>query len=656
MKSQIIVVYDNDTVRYAAKELEKYGKMMMPELMQEILTTNESCSHPSIKLGLFSDFGISTDGIEDLQWDDAIYIDIDGLNGIISGTNPWSVLFAVYRFLESRGCRWIRHGQDGEIVPLIDLSCGKVKLEEKASCRHRGLCIEGAVSFENMLDNIEWAPKAGYNSYFIEFFVPFTFFDRYYKHINNSQKEEEQVTVEQVANFKKRMEVEIKKRGLRYHAIGHAFTCEAMGLPGYGWDTSEYVVSDDTKKMMAQLNGKRDLFENTPLLTNLCYSNAEVRKKIVDFTVDYMEASDFVDVLEFWLADGSNNHCECEECNKARPSDFYVMILNQIDEELTKRSINTKVAFIVYEDTLYAPIKEKIKNPDRFILNSGIITRTYSEKYSDQYKNIKPDAYIKNKSVYPTSVAENVALVKEWERAFTGDIYAYEYYFMWDNYFDPGYYSMAEFLCEDIKGLKSIGINGLISDQSQRSFFPTGLGMFVMGRTLWDTSINFKEISEYYLKASFGENWMLCRDYLKELSYLFDAEYLRGEKRSSFERDTNTRDFNMWPLKPDRRVIDKDILDKLKLIPGVINDFIPIISRSMFNSDKCVAFSWKYLEYHAKICLDFSKGLIAREEKDFESAQRQWKKVVDFVEKNEDYLQSVFDVFEFISVMKNKFD
>ena len=51
--------------------------------------------------------------------------------------------------------------------------------------RHRGITIEGAVSVENVLELIDWAPKAGFNSYFTQFTTSFEFFSRWYEHIGN---------------------------------------------------------------------------------------------------------------------------------------------------------------------------------------------------------------------------------------------------------------------------------------------------------------------------------------------------------------------------------------------------------------------------------------------------------------------------------------
>src|SRR5690606_18802485 len=103
------------------------------------------------------------------EQDDGVYVEVQGSRGIIAGTNPRSVLFAVYRFLEEQGCQWIRPGKDGEVVPAREVDNLAAKLREIASNRYRGFNNCGAYSLESFLDKIEWAPKVGLNTIISEF-------------------------------------------------------------------------------------------------------------------------------------------------------------------------------------------------------------------------------------------------------------------------------------------------------------------------------------------------------------------------------------------------------------------------------------------------------------------------------------------------------
>ena len=634
--TRIYVLREGETIGFAARELGRYVQMMDGSVEVETVpsTAYRPDEQPGIYLGLLEDFGLPAPGLENLQFDDYVHIDVGALEGVIAGSNPRSVLLGVYRFLEGAGCSWVRPGEDGECIPQRDLTGIAVKLDEAPSYRYRGLCIEGAVSYENMLENIDWAPKAGFNSYFLEFIIPHTFFDRWYRHLGNESLEPEPLTVEMVLDFKQGMEREITKRGLIYQAVGHGWTCEPFGVQGLGWDPVDYEVDEDVTSLLAEVGGERKLHRNIPLNTNLCYSNPEARRAVVDYAVKHMRANPFIDVLHVWMADDSNNHCECDNCRGTRPSDFLVMLLNEMDAAFAKESIDTRIAFPAYLDLLWPPERERLHNPDRFVLLFAPITRSYDVPYDTDTKGIELPDFERNKLQFPADIRENLAFLEKWQEFFDGDAETYEYYFMWDSYFDPGYYETAKVLNADIKLLHGIGLNGIVSDQSQRSFFPTGFGMYVMARTLWDDSVEVDGLATEYFSAAFGEEGELCREYMATLSRLFDPPSLR-------------RGVQTWGRGREVAGADPDAVARLGNIPGVIDAFGPCIERNMQLENACRAKSWEYLAYHADISKALARALQARARGDDDEAHRLWHEVVDLVQRNEMALQPVLDVFEF---------
>jgi hypothetical protein len=163
----------------------------------------------------------------------------------------------------------------------------------------------------------------------------------------------------------------------------------------------------------------------------------------------------------------------------------------------------------------------------------------------------------------PAGVSENIAYLKEWQKNFHGDCFAYEYHFMWDHIHDPGYFEMARVLSEDIKNLKKIGLKGIISDQTQRSYFPTGFPMYILGKTMWDDKLDFEKAAEKFFVSVFGkDDGLSCMKYMKQLSSHFDPVFMRGEKRSGGE-DTG-RDFTYWKITGDASEIDNEIIPRLE--------------------------------------------------------------------------------------------
>ena len=90
-------------IDFAAEELKKYLRMMMPHC-GEIGICYAPAASEGFRLGLLSDFSLECEG-EDPVLDDVIHVDTDCEGGILAGSNPRSVLFAVYRLLRRNGCR-----------------------------------------------------------------------------------------------------------------------------------------------------------------------------------------------------------------------------------------------------------------------------------------------------------------------------------------------------------------------------------------------------------------------------------------------------------------------------------------------------------------------------------------------------------------------
>ncbi len=444
-------------------------------------------------------------GIDPSPFDEHYIIDVKEGKGSIRANRPRALLLGVYDFLRRCGCRFLRPGKDGEIVPSRTLSSLTVQADVTPANRHRGIAIEGAVSLENVLELIEWAPKAGFNSYFIQFRNAFTFFDRWYSHQGNDALSPEPFSEEDSADFVRRIVQAIKERDMIYHAVGHGWTAACVGADVNSWSSFKGELDEEKREMLASVGGKRGFFKDIPMNTHLCYSNPAVRRKLAEEVVCYAEAHPEVDVLHFWLADDSNNVCECEACGKKPLADWYVEILNEIDARLTAKGIPTKICFLVYLDLYWAPEKARIKNEDRFIMMFAPIFRTYSQSF-DETRPAELLPYRKNSVVYPDSAAVYLRLLGEWKKIFRGDAFDFDYHLMWDINRDLGGEVVASVLYRDIRALPALGFNGFISCQIQRAFYPNGLAFYALGRALFDGEVSFEEVRKEYYEGAFGKD------------------------------------------------------------------------------------------------------------------------------------------------------
>ena len=595
----ISVNLQNETVLFAAEELKKYLMMLDKNIPVNF----------QIELGLLDETDDEIDTVE---------VDIKENGGKLSGSNPRSVLFAVYQYLEVLGIRWVRHGKDGEYIPEnVTVSGRNIHFKRTAKNKYRGMCIEGAVSIENMLDNIDWVAKMGFNTYFLQFVIPYCFFDRWYSHKWNPTKEGKKISREEVIEMRDRMIAEIKKRGLSYQAVGHGWTCIPFNLPGDGgWVQISEEPDDEVRELLAELDGERKFWNGVPMNTELCYSNPKARKKMVDCCADFAKDHPEADVLHLWLSDGHRNHCECENCRKKLPADWYVILLNELDEELTKRNLTTKIVFLIYHDLLWAPETETIRNPERFILMFAPISRRYKTSYADLGDIPEIPVFERNKMEYAEAVEANVAHLLSWQKKCKTDGFSFEYYYwLGEHYGDFGSLNLAKVIYEDIQNLDKIGLSGIVSCQSQRAFMPTGLGSYVMGKALWDDRIPFEALVEEYFKGAFGELESVFKAHLVNLSMI------------AKETDAKTKFTQL-------KTASEEMLANIEKIKTLMQGKLSF----------CHETSVDYIEFHCELMIQNTIAELALLEKGVEGSKPEWEALTRFVQENEDRYQSVLDL------------
>ena len=581
-------------VDFAAEELKKYLRMMMPEC-GDIKISYDPTATDGFRLGLAQDFGLDVSDAEDPELDDILYIDCDTEGGIIAGSNPRSVLLSVYEYFRQMGCRWLYPGVDGEYIPMKDIT--PVKYRFKPSCRYRGQCNEGAEFQPDMMETIDFTPKIGMNVYMLEFRVPTPYYATYYKHAYNTEnRNPEPLSDRQVLQWKRQCEAEIAKRGLQFHDIGHGFTIDPFGIDSArAWTkVDDSTVPEDAKEFIAMINGERKLYRGQPINTNFCMSNPAARKRVADYVAAYAENHSNIDYLHVWLADANKNHCECDACRKKTPSDWYMVLMNDIDDALTAKGLSTRIVFIVYVDTTWAPLTERLNNQDRFALLLAPISRSYLQTLPEGGVKYTTSPYVLNKSNLPASLEQYLAHYADWRKFWRGGSFAYEYHFWWHQVCDLGGIRLAERINEDVKAYKEHAVNGIVEDGSQRSFWPNGLAFYTYARTLFDTSLSAMDIAEDYYSYAYGEDWRQFYDYLKKISDLFDVRYC--EAALSVNR-------NVSPY------YNPEYAKSLEALDALLEEGRALVD-AHYNSDYRVqTVSVRLLEYHLEFCKMLAEAL-----------------------------------------------
>jgi hypothetical protein len=522
----IHVVGVNAVVRFSAEDLARYLEKMTG-VKHSIAIADARMSEGGIYLG-------TADGLEELhipickssEWEDTIVLKTIGKKLFITGSNPRSVLFATYRYLELLGAEWLWPG--GEVLPEVESArTDGFDLKERASYRHRGVCIEGAVSPGMVMDFIDWMAKRRMNEFFLQFKTSQYFYNRYYaRRYNPLSKPLPEISIEEALNADARVIEELKRRGLIVEGVGHGWTCEALGIRGLGWDVEKRPLSEGQRALTALVGGKRGLFGGIAVNTELCYSNPRAFDALVSHVVQYAADHPKVDILHFWLSDGMNNHCECPDCQKLSPSDWYVKLINAISHQLVERDLKTQLVFLCYANTLWAPEKEVLGSEDgKVIFMFAPITRCYLHPLADARCSgsaaMKPPP--RNGMVPPRTNHEFVQLLRGWQGSLPRcDSFLFDYHFWTIFGLDFLTGDIGAVLWKDIRDLRELHLNGLLSCQTLRAFYPTGMPMATLAETLWNDGVDLQDIKGRYLRAAFGDDYAFVSDYLERIYSFVD--------------------------------------------------------------------------------------------------------------------------------------
>lgn len=550
--------------------------------------------------------------------------------GKIVGNHARSVLLGVYSYLRQLGFVFLRPGKGGTFVPSIsDVHALYCNMEEKtAALYHRGVCIEGAESLENILDFIDWLPKNGFNSFFVQFKTPDVFFERWYAHVFNPLLPKETLSRAKLDAMDAAVTQAIQLRGIMEHRVGHGWTAEAMGFANAGWKVECAELAAEVQPLIAQIAGKRELWGGNPTNTNLCYANTTARHKLVENIVSYSKSHTSVNFLHFWLADEYNNICECDECARTTLSDQYVELLNEIDTRLTQEKLPTKIVFLLYQELLYAPLKERLHNSGRFCLMFAPISRTFQASYPLMPKSAPVLPYQRNKMVLPVTLEENLRHYLSWKRIFTGETFFYDYPLGRAHFGDFGYMKISKIIYEDIHALKSLGSDGYMSCQELRALLPTAFPNFVMGQALCDQTTSYEALRETYFQAMFGENDILVLKYLDELSANSDMDYFNGKG----ER-----------IQPEKAAAFYRIV-------SLAQNFLATAADIHSAAAPAYQYNWEILLYHARYCILLGTALAKLCSGNQDAANSSFQEFCCYIQQNERTYQPLLDVYRVIEV------
>lgn len=212
-----------------------------------------------------------------------------------------------------------------------------------------------------------------------------------------------------------------------------------------------------------------------------------------------------------------------------------------------------------------------------------------------------------------------------------------------DHFSDPGHMQFSRSVAEDMKSLQLTGFDGVMSDQTQRSFFPTGLPMAIIGEFQFDRSLDTEEFIDKYFVDSFGDDYALAREYLERITAIFDPKSI-GATISVVSQDTGAEDGN----KKRAGIFGNTEKGKeIEEIPDIVASYKQKFLELSAIGDKCHRESFKLLAYHCEYSKHLSKIYAALSRCDREEAKRCLAVAIDYLSEVESEIHPYFDLVLF---------
>ena len=607
------------TTRFAADEFSRLIKRMDKAAKPTIVTEKGS---DVLEIGLSASRPVPA--VEDAALDDAIAISVKDGCGYITGSNERSVLIAVYKFFEAAGVSYVRPGRDGERVPARDSKTISVTLTEKAAARYRGICPEGSAGYEHIADIVDYAPKVGMNIIFTQLWRPSFMFDRWYGNEKSPSAIPHKLSVESQDAIIAEYDKQATLRGLDHQRMGHGWIPSILGEKTGHWHgiSAEGLLKDDQRELVAEIGGKRELFNGSAVDTSFCYGNPKARRLIVEEAVKYAEAHPEVKTLHFWLADQPSNQCECPLCRDTLPSDFYIDMCNELDAELTARGITTRIVFLAYLELLWTPERARIKNPDRFILLFAPIRRPYERPLLAQSEGEMP-AFLRNVWRNPCDNFSVLKSLQAWQEQFPGECVLFDYHLMWDMYNDLGGEQVARMLGRDMVDLPKSGMNGMISCQGIRIGMTGAISMRLMANALWNGTLDDEAETVRFYNDTYGDGGADVRALLNTVTKALDPNMLRG-----------------------KTPITKAHLDVCTTAKAAITAFAPALSNGIASTDLTVRVGYLYLAEQLRLTDALIDFLISSIEGDDAKGRQIWQNCLALFSEIEALYPRALDAFE----------
>lgn len=487
------------------------------------LVATRSFEQADVALGTF---GGLAGRLPDLPADDPLRDEVvvrsRGRQLILAGSNPRSVLYAVYTYLDRLGFAWVVPGPEGEIVPrLRRVPTRGYAIRHQAALIHRGFALAGAYSVEQGEAFIAWMARNRFNHFFLEGATARPWFEK----VAGPQP------AARIRAWDRRIDRAVKDRGMILERMGHGWTRWALGVAPGKPTPRTFRLTADRRRLLAR-NGDGTIRRS--FHAQLCLSQPASHAAMADRVCRYAKAHPEIDVLGVWMADGFNNWCECPKCARVHPSDLWVRLINRLARDVYRVRPDLKIEVLGYSSLMEPPHTAVDNSRGNVILMYAPFLRCYLHRLddprcvSDQPLRTFPPA---NRLHHPMN-GEFFGFFKGWREQFSGVNYVFDYYHWLPIKRDIFEGNVPEAICGDLTSYPAHGITGCVDCSRAQSFWPTPLGRWLQARASWDSTTDYPAERRRLLTLTFGRHAPLADRYLK-LAYacLLPERHGREEER-----------------------------------------------------------------------------------------------------------------------------
>lgn len=452
-RAHVVVIASQQDLRSAVELVNYIEKATGVRLS---VTSKPPANTSCIYIGSDSLLDSEVSALNELGYDEILICSLPGNSLLITGNTVNSTRYAVDHFLSKFvGVRWLWPGEIGEVVPRVkNLVVDEILIKQSPAYIWRNLGPGGVLW--GALDKETAERKLG-------------------------------ISVQHQRELKE-WEIRNGFGGKKIYG-GHAFG-EMMPPAFYGPTHPEYYALVDGERQWKNFNGKHG--------SQPCTSNGDVIRIVTDYVRSFYELNPEYDAFSISLNDGGG-FCECHPCialdcgryelgtndpemggtgKKPVITDRILTFANAVAEGLLEEFPGKKLILFAYGQYKQPPLKVKT-HPNIIIQYTFHASKNWNADVEKQQ--------LEETAAWSTA-AQNLGI--------------YEYYIQGN--FPDLPRPMWDPIQRSLQRLSAQGYR-YFQTQAGDGFAINGINYYILGKLLWDPSMDLAQLREEYLKSGFGE-------------------------------------------------------------------------------------------------------------------------------------------------------